>query len=127
MARQLVDAGQAVLERLVRRQDRRPLVALLLMQRAADDLQRAFLRQVEEAAGQRRDADIDIARHRRRGDRLRRLEEPERQVDAFVAEIPTLLRDVEWRRGQRVQQPEPQRFGGLCGGRAEQSHQQDVP
>ena len=43
------------------------------MQPAADDLQRALLGQVEEAAGQRGDPDIDIAGNSGGGDRLRRL------------------------------------------------------
>ncbi len=116
MARQLVDAGQAVIEGLVGCQDGGPFVAFLLVQAAADDFQRALFGQVEEAAGQRGDADIDVARNRRGGDRLGGFEEAERQVDAFVAEIAALLRDVERRGRQGVQQPEPQRFVSLCDG-----------
>ena len=68
------------------------------MQAAANDLQRALLGQVEEATGQRRDADIDVAGHRCRGDRLRRIEKPKGEVDSLVAEVAPFLRDVERRR-----------------------------
>jgi len=74
------------------------LIALLLVKRAADDFQGALFRQVEEAAGQRGDADVDIAGYRRRGDRLGGFEEAEGQVDALVAEVAPFLRDVERRR-----------------------------
>ena len=71
--------GQAGGVGLLRHQDGGALIAALLVQPAADDLQRALLGQVEEAAGQRGDADIDIAGHGGRGDRLCGLEEAERQ------------------------------------------------
>ena len=65
---------------------------------AANDLQRAPAGQVEEPAGQRRDPDIDIARHRRRRDRLRRLEKFELRVEPLLREIAALHCEVERRR-----------------------------
>ena len=111
MPAQFVHAGQAGVERLVGRQDSGAFVALLLVQAAADDFQRAFLGEVEEPTGQRCHADIDIARHGGGGDGLRGVEEAEGQVDAFVAEIAALLRHVERRGGQGVQQPQAQGVG----------------
>ena len=112
VARQFVRRRQAGVEGLVRNQDGGAFVAVFLMHRAADHLQHALLCQVEEAAGQRGDADIDVAGHGRRGDRLRGFEEAEREVDALVAEIAAFLRDVERRGRQRMQQAQAERFGG---------------
>ena len=98
---QLVRRCQAGIERLVRYQDRRACITLLLVHGAADHFQRALLREVEEPSGQRGHADIDVAGHRCRGDRLRGFKEAERQVDALVAKVAAFLRDIE-RRGESV-------------------------
>ena len=103
-------------------QDGRALVAALLVQPAADHLQRALLGEVEEAAGQRGDADIDVARYRGRGDRLRGLEEAECEVDALVTEVAAFLGDVERRGRERVEQAKTQRIGGVCGGAEPDCH-----
>ena len=64
---------QAGSVRLLGDQDGRTLIAALLVQPATDDLQRALLGEVEEAASERRDTDVDVAGYRRGCDGLRRL------------------------------------------------------
>jgi hypothetical protein len=127
VAAELFDAGQAFVEGFVGGEDGGAFVAFLLMQGAADDLQRAFPGEVEEPSGQRGDADIDVAGHRGGGDRLGRLKEAEGQIDALVAEITTLPRDVERRWGQGVEQAEPNRFAGPGGGGEEEGGEEDGP
>ena len=86
-------------------------LAFLLMQSAADDFQDALFREIEEPAGQRGDADIDVTRNGGGGDRLRGLEEPKRQFDSLIPEIPPFLSHIKRRGRQRSQHAKPHDVG----------------
>ena len=73
-------------------------IAGLLAAHAADHLQRALAGEIIEPGGERRDAEIDVARGGRHRDRLRRVEEFQLDIEPGLAEIALVLRDEDRRR-----------------------------
>src|SRR5437763_4128219 len=57
---------------------------------AGDDRDRALSGEIKQAARERGDADIDIARGGRHGDRLRRVEKLQLDIDSGVAKVTAI-------------------------------------
>ncbi len=68
---------------------------------------------LKSPAGERRDADVDVAGGDRHRDRLRGVEEAQRHVEAGLAGVALLMRDEDRAGGGEAQHAEPQRLGRL--------------
>ena len=77
MPGELAHIAKAFVPGRVRHEHHIAFIALRLLRLGRDDLQRAFAGEIEEAAGEGRDAKIEVARRRRDRDRLSGVEEGE--------------------------------------------------
>ncbi len=83
-----------------------------LDQRTADDLDRAFFRQIDQAARDGRYAEIHVAGGNRHRHRLRRLEILELDFEAFLGEIAALECDETRRVRGKPQRADRDLVGG---------------
>ncbi len=93
MPGELAHIMKALVPGRVRHEHHIALIALRLLGLGRDDLQRALAREVEEAAGEGRDAKIEVAGRRCHRHGLSRVEEGDDDVEAFALEVAALERD----------------------------------
>jgi hypothetical protein len=95
VAGKVAEISEAFVPGRVRGEHHIALIAFGLLGLGRDDLERAFAGEVEEAGRECRDAEIEIARRGRDGDRLRRIEEARLDRKALFLEVASLERDED--------------------------------